>query len=111
MDTQHHRTLYKNSSMNLLESFIAIEKFLHNTRLSFFDQYHLFDLLHQLLPHEDNQLTHQGFLSWLVWRVDQYHERPTIPSRRSIHDISTSPKRFRTSRKKLYSGQTPILSF
>lgn len=100
MDIQYHRTLYKNSSINLLESFIAIEKFLLNTRLSFFDQYHLFDLLHQLLPNEDNQLTHQGFLSWLVWRVDQYHERPTITPKRTTHDNPPSPKRVRMSKEK-----------
>ena len=99
MDIQYHRTLYKNSSINLLDSFIAIEKFLLNTRLSFFDQYHLFDLLHQLLPNEENHLTHQGFLSWLVWRVDQYQERPT----RTIHENPPSPKRFRTSKTRRFS--------
>ena len=94
---QYHRLLHKNSSITLLESYIAIEKFLVNTRLSFFDQYQLFDLLQQLLPHEENQLTCQGFLSWLVWRVDQYQERTMLVApRRSTQEHSSTSKRFRT---------------
>jgi hypothetical protein len=86
MDHEYRRLLYKNSSLTLLESYIAIERFILNTRLSFLDQYKLFDLLKKLLPNEDNQLTCQGFLSWLVWRVDQYEEeeRPIIKDKRSV---------------------------
>ncbi|CAF1198012.1 unnamed protein product [Rotaria sordida] len=94
----HHPLLYKNSSITLFESYIAIEKFIIDTRLSFIDQYKLFDLLKKLLPHEDNQLTCQGFLSWLVWRGDQHEEqqrqqeqqqqqqRPSITDKRLYHE-------------------------
>ncbi|CAF3239676.1 unnamed protein product [Rotaria sp. Silwood2] len=76
MDKEYHQpSLYKNSSLTLFESYIAIEKFIIDTRLSFIDQYKLFDLLKKLLPNEDNHLTCQGFLSWLVWRVDQHEEQ------------------------------------
>ncbi|CAF3968104.1 unnamed protein product [Rotaria sordida] len=94
----HHPLLYKNSSITLFESYIAIEKFIIDTRLSFIDQYKLFDLLKKLLPHEDNQLTCQGFLSWLVWRGNQHEEqqrqqeqqqqqqRPSITDKRLYHE-------------------------
>lgn len=102
MDTQpYHRLLYKNSSITLLESYVAIEKFLLSTRLSFLDQYQLFDLLHHLLPHEENQLTCQGFLSWLVWRVDQYQERPMMISNRSTQEYPSNSKRFRVGKNYL----------
>jgi len=108
MDNEYRRLLYKNSSITLFESYIAIEKYIIDTRLSFIDQYKLFDLLKKLLPNENNQLTCQGFLSWLVWRVDQYqdeqHERPIITDKRSFHNTLISEnefsnKRLRTSKK------------
>lgn len=109
MDNDDCHSLYKNSSITLFESYIAIEKFIIDTRLSFIDQYKLFDLLKKLLPHEENQLTCQGFLSWLVWRVDQYEEeqqqeRPVVTDKRSYHDTSITEngltnKRLRTSKK------------
>jgi hypothetical protein len=108
MDNEYRRLLYKNSSITLFESYIAIEKYIIDTRLSFIDQYKLFDLLKKLLPNEHNQLTCQGFLSWLVWRVDQYqeeeqHERPIITDKRLFHtENECSNKRLRTS-KKTYS--------
>jgi hypothetical protein len=90
MDNDYRRLLYKNSSITLFESYIAIEKFIIDTRLSFIDQYKLFDLLKKLLPNENNQLTCQGFLSWLVWRVDQHEEheqeRQTSTNKRSFND-------------------------
>ncbi len=102
MDHEYRRLLYKNSSITLLESYIAIERFILNTRLSFFDQYKLFDLLKKLLPNEDNQLTCQGFLSWLVWRVDQYEdERPNITDKRSFENSENElgNKRLRISKR------------
>ncbi len=105
MDNEYRRLLYKNSSLTLLESYIAIERFILNTRLSFFDQYKLFDLLKKLLPNEDNQLTCQGFLSWLVWRVDQYEEeqqhqqeRSNYTYKRSSHDAILSDNEFMNKR-------------
>ncbi len=90
MDNEYCRVLYKNSPLTLFESYIAIEKFIIGTRLSFMDQFKLFDLLKKLLPNDENQLTCQGFLSWFVWRVDQYEEqrqeRPIITNKRSFHD-------------------------
>ncbi len=115
MDNEYRRLLYKNSSITLFETYIAIEKYIIDTRLSFIDQYKLFDLLKKLLPNENNQLTCQGFLSWLVWRVDQYEEehqqqqqqqeRPIITDKRSFHDTIISEnelanKRLKTSKKK-----------
>jgi len=90
MDNEYRRLLYKNSSITLFETYIAIEKYIIDTRLSFIDQYKLFDLLKKLLPNENNQLTCQGFLSWLVWRVDQHEEheqeRQTSTNKRSFND-------------------------
>lgn len=91
MDNEyHHPLLYKNACITLLDSYIAIEKFIIDTRLSFIDQYKLFDLLKKLLPNEDNQLTCQGFLSWLVWRVDQHAEQQqqqqTAQPKRTLED-------------------------
>ena len=99
MDNEYHRLLYKNSSISLLESYIAIEKFIIDTRLAFSDQYKLFDLLKKLLPNEANQLTCQGFLSWLVWRVDQHEEEQQEKqvinrNKRLIHDTMTSESEF-----------------
>ena len=92
MDNEYRRLLYKNSSLTLFESYIAIEKFIIDSRLSFIDQYKLFDLLKKLLPNEDNQLTCQGFLSWLVWRVDQHEEqqqRQMTTDKRLFYDTMT----------------------
>ena len=89
MDNECHRLLYRNSSISLFESYIIIEKFIIDTRLSFFDQYKLFDLLKKLLPNEDNQLTCQGFLSWLVWRVDHYKDQ-----QHDERDIHTNKRLF-----------------
>jgi hypothetical protein len=112
MDNEYRRLLYKNSSLTLFESYLAIEKFIIDTRLSFIDQYKLFDLLKKLLPNEDNQLTCQGFLSWLVWRVDQHEEQqkrqittdkrlfqnPIIPE----NELKFTNKRLRISKKRIF---------
>ncbi|CAF3351047.1 unnamed protein product [Rotaria socialis] len=109
MDNEyHHPLLYKHASITLFESYVAIEKFIIDTRLSYIDQYKLFDLLKKLLPNEDNKLTSQGFLSWLVWRVDQHEERQqehheVVPDKRSHHDRMISEnvsanKRVKTNR-------------
>jgi hypothetical protein len=114
MDNECRRFLYKNSSLTLLESYLAIEKFIIDTRLSFIDQYKLFDLLKKLLPIDDNQLTCQGFLSWLVWRVDQHEEqqqqRHVTTDKRLFHNAMISEnelanKRIRISKKGLYLKQ------
>jgi hypothetical protein len=106
MDNEYRRLLYKNSSISLFESYIAIEKFIIDTRLSFIDQYKLFDLLKKVLPNEENHLTCQGFLSWLVWRVGQHEEkqqRSTISDKRSFSNTTNSEndvtkKRLKTSK-------------
>ncbi|CAF4428798.1 unnamed protein product [Rotaria magnacalcarata] len=113
MDNEyHHPLLYKHASITLFESYVAIEKFIIDTRLSFIDQYKLFDLLKKLLPNEDNKLTNQGFLSWLVWRVDHHEERrqennEAVQDKRSHNDriisenVSTN-KRLKTSKILVY---------
>ena len=109
MDHQHRCFLYKNAPLTLFDSYHAIEKFIIDTRLAFIDQYKLFDLLAQLLPKEDNHLTCQGFLAWLVWRVDQHEEnerdqrrQQTVLDKRFVHHPTEVPnlsahKRFKTS--------------
>lgn len=119
MDDECHRLLYRNSSISLFESYIAIEKFIIDTRLSFVDQYKLFDLLKKLLPNEDNQLTCQGFLSWLVWRVDQYKdqqhdERDIQPNKRLFSQTTRNEnddmfhKRSRMSKRSILINNTEI---
>lgn len=92
MDYEYHRSVYRNSSITLLDSYYAIEKFLLETRLAFFDQWKLFDLLHLLLPKEENQLTCQGFLTWIVHRMEEHRTSSTPP-------VENQPptKRFRTT--------------
>lgn len=102
----HHPLLYHNSSITLFESYIAIEKFIIDTRLSFIDQFKLFDLLKKLLPNDDNQLTSQGFLSWLVWRVDHHQEQQQAQTTRAknssdpriIPENGCAAKKFKTSK-------------
>ncbi|CAF1232604.1 unnamed protein product [Adineta steineri] len=104
----HHHLLYKHASISLFESYIAIEKFIIDTRLSFIDQYKLFDLLKKLLPQEDNHLTCQGFLSWLVWRVDQHeeqqhyqHDRQINTNKRLLNDSMVSENVFANKRLRI----------
>lgn len=109
MDHQHRCFLYRNAPLTLFDSYHAIEKFIMDTRLAFIDQYKLFDLLAQLLPKEDNHLTCQGFLAWLVWRVDQHEEnerdqrrQQTMLNKRFVHHTTEVPnlsasKRFKTN--------------
>ncbi|CAF4432793.1 unnamed protein product, partial [Adineta steineri] len=104
----HHHLLYKHASISLFESYIAIEKFIIDTRLSFIDQYKLFDLLKKLLPQEDNHLTCQGFLSWLVWRVEQHeeqqhhqHDRQINTNKRLLNDSMVSEHVFANKRLRI----------
>ncbi|CAF4739122.1 unnamed protein product [Rotaria sp. Silwood2] len=123
MDKEYHQpSLYKNSSLTLFESYIAIEKFIIDTRLSFIDQYKLFDLLKKLLPNEDNHLTCQGFLSWLVWRVDQHEEqqhqqeeqqqqqqqRQSITDKRLHHERMIS-ENVQVNKKLKTNGTSPVV--
>lgn len=86
------RLLYKNSPLTLTESFLAIEKFLVETRLAFFDQLKLFDLLIYLLPKDENHLSCQQFLMWLVKRMDDQQERPTTSAAAPIENVETIVK-------------------
>ena len=110
MDQPYRCLLYKNAPLTLFDSYRAIEKFIIDTRLAFIDQHKLFHLLNQLLPKDDNHLTCQGFLSWLVWRIDQHEEdeherrrrRQSSLDKRSFPQTTELPnlsmtKRFKTT--------------
>ncbi|CAF0910454.1 unnamed protein product [Adineta ricciae] len=90
------------------------QKFIIDTRLSFVDQYKLFDLLKKLLPNEDNQLTCQGFLSWLVWRVDQYkdqqHDERDIHTNKRLFDQTIRDQNDDLFHKQLRMSRTHSVS-
>lgn len=93
MENQLSFSLYKNSTLSLIDGYNLIEKFIIETRLAFVDHIKLFDLLKVLLPQEENRLNCQGFLSWIISRLEHVENSPR-PN--ETHDVETF-KRRRTS--------------
>ncbi|CAF0998284.1 unnamed protein product [Didymodactylos carnosus] len=73
IDDNNEMLLYPNATISVLTTYLAIEKFLIETNLSFCNQKKLFELILTLIPNENN-LSLNKYLKWLIGRLQQSDE-------------------------------------
>ncbi|CAF0973074.1 unnamed protein product [Didymodactylos carnosus] len=97
IDENNEVLLYPNAPISVLSTYLAIEKFMIDAKLSFYDQKNLFELILTLLPNENN-LSLNKYLKWLICRLQQSNETANETSKRkSNDDENRNLKKFRTT--------------